>query len=82
MDATQDDGDAADRLTDRHGRIWIRKGDDLYVHDGVIAHPRSWVASTWIQLPGPGLAEQLPEFFAVLCDICRQPDTTALAQSA
>ena len=56
-------------IVDGYGRTWIWKNGDLYVHDGLFAIPRDWIAEA--SLPSFGLAERNLNY-AAMCDICRR----------
>ena len=57
-------------LTDRFGRVWVWRGRDLYVHDDLLAFPRSAIESPTLGLPRVGLVDENPNY-AGLCAICR-----------
>lgn len=54
-------------ITDRFGRVWTWKIDDLYTHDGTLCFPSDMIASAG--LPSTRCADN-PNY-ANLCDICR-----------
>lgn len=57
-------------IMDRHGRTWIWRDKDLYVHDETLAMTRDMIESPTLGLPSAVLADN-PNY-EKLCSICRR----------
>lgn len=62
-------------ITDHHGRVWVWRSHDRYVHDGMSA-PREFILDGRVGLPQAGLTER-NQNYADLCSVCRRESTPA-----
>lgn len=60
-------------ITDHHGRVWVWRDGDLYVHDECLAWPRDLILDGSHGLPGPSVSDN-PNYTR-LCSTCRQGPT-------